>query len=69
MTADELIGYETPKEILEYDGTFFSFQANVQVTGRYSKFKFSSVNRFCIGNTYVMADKMKPFINEIDFTA
>lgn len=67
--ADDLVGYEEPKLAQEFDGTSFSFQANVQKTGRYVKFKYFSSERFCIGNTYAFIDKMKPFISEPTFTA
>jgi len=66
-TGDELIWFDWAlNEWIEYNGNIASIQSNIQKTWRYTYFKYTSINRFIIGHSYVFTEKTKPFINEMD---
>ncbi len=67
LSGDEILGYDGEVyEVSEYNGTTVSLQTNILKTGRYIRFKYHSLKRFCMGDTYIFADFTKPFVNEIN---
>ena len=69
FTADELIWSDTIiSEQNEFNWTIVSLQSNILKTWRFIRFKYNSINRFCIWPSYVLADSTKAFINEINTT-
>jgi len=69
LWLDEIVWYDSlPWEVSEYDWTIVSLQSNIQKTWRFIRFKYTSVNRFCIWPSYILADYTKPFINEVSCT-
>ena len=67
LTWDELIWWDTlPEAVSEYDWTIVSIQNNIMMTWRFIKFKYKSLDRFMMWNSYIITDKAKTFINEIN---
>lgn len=64
LTWDELLEDEAPEEVNYYNWKTVSIQSNILKTGRFINFKYYWNKRFMIGNSYVVADKTKLFINE-----
>ena len=66
-TGDELIGFPgSLDEGIQYNWNIISIQIPIYKTWRYIYFKYTSINRFIIGHSYVFVEKTKPFINEMD---
>ena len=68
ITWDELLENTTNNEQVIYDWSIASIQSNLLKVWRYIKFTYHSYNRFMLGNSYVITDKSKIFINEPLFT-
>lgn len=67
VSGDEMIWFpDDTQEWIQYNGNITSIQSNIQKTWRYTYFKYTSINRFIIGHSYVFTEKVKPFINELD---
>ena len=65
LTADELIWWDLfPKEIVKYNWTTVAIQSNILKVWRFIKFKYNSLDRFMIWDSYIISDVSKPYINE-----
>lgn len=68
LTVDDLLGSQPLHDIAEYNWTTVSIQSGIYRTWRFINYKYSSYKRFMIGNSYVLYDKAKVFINEPHIT-
>lgn len=64
LTWDELLEDETNNESQVYNWTIVSIQSNIMKLWRFIRFKYSSSERFMIGNSYIISDEAKTYINE-----
>lgn len=68
LTWDELLEDNNNLEQNEYDWNIVSIQSNLMKAWRFIRIKYFSNKRFMIGNSYIIADETKTFINEPLFT-